>query len=71
MIGELTDSVEAEVDDLLTDGVVTTREAVGGILLLCSELLVKDDLSELGTDLVTALATLNVNDFSHFAVRLN
>ena len=27
--------------------------------------LIGDDLPELGTDLVTALATLNVNDFSH------
>jgi hypothetical protein len=28
--------------------------------------LVRDDFPELGTDLVTALTTLNVNDFSHF-----
>jgi len=27
---------------------------------------VRDDFPELGTDLVTALASLNVNDFSHF-----
>jgi hypothetical protein len=27
--------------------------------------LVRDDFPELGTDLVTALTTLNVNDFSH------
>jgi hypothetical protein len=28
--------------------------------------LVRDHLPELGSDLVTALAGLNVNDFSHF-----
>jgi hypothetical protein len=27
--------------------------------------LVRDDFPELGTDLVTALATLDVNDFTH------
>ena len=27
---------------------------------------VRDDFPELGTDLVTALTSLNVNDFSHF-----
>jgi hypothetical protein len=28
--------------------------------------LVRNDLPELGADLVAALASLNVNDFSHF-----
>ena len=27
--------------------------------------LIRDDLPELGTDLVTALSSLDVNDFSH------
>ena len=31
-----------------------------------NSVLVGDDLPELGTDLVTALTSLNVNDFSHF-----
>jgi hypothetical protein len=35
--------------------------------------LVGDDFPELGTDLVTALTSLNVNDFSHvlFLFKLN
>jgi len=45
LIGELTDSVEAEVDDLLTDGVVTTGEVVGGVLLAGDELLWVEELS--------------------------
>jgi len=32
LVGKLSDSVEAEIDDLLTDGVVTSGEVVGGIL---------------------------------------
>ena len=31
LIGELSDSVEAEINDFLTDGVVTSGEVVGGI----------------------------------------
>jgi len=31
LIGELSDSVEAEIDDLLTDGVMSSGEVVGGI----------------------------------------
>lgn len=38
-IGGLTDSVEDEVDDLLADGVATTGEVVGGVLLAGDELL--------------------------------
>ena len=45
LIGELSDSVEAEVNDLLTDGVVTTGEIVGGILLTRDELLRVEKLS--------------------------
>ena len=45
LIGELTDSVEAEVDDLLTNGVVTTGEVVGGVLLAGDELLWVEELS--------------------------
>jgi hypothetical protein len=45
LIGELTDSVEAEINNLLTDGVVTTGEVVGGILLTGDELLWVEELS--------------------------
>jgi hypothetical protein len=33
--------------------------------------LVRDDFPELGTDLVTALSSLDVNDFSHLCVVFN
>jgi len=33
LIGELSDSVEAEIDDFTTDGVMSSGEVVGGILL--------------------------------------
>jgi len=53
LIGELSDSVEAEVNDLLTDGVVTTGEVVGGVLLAGDELLGVEQLSVgAGTDLI-------------------
>jgi len=45
LIGELTDSVEAEVNNLATNGVVTTGEVVGGILLSGDELLGVEELS--------------------------
>jgi hypothetical protein len=45
LIGELTDAVEAEIDDFLTDGVVTTGEVVGGIFLTRDELLGVEKLS--------------------------
>merc|ERR1711981_1095279 len=45
LIGELSDSVEAEIDDLLTDGVVTSGEVVGGVLLTGDELLGVEELS--------------------------
>jgi hypothetical protein len=53
LIGEFTDSVEAEVNDLLTDGVMSTGEVVGGILLSGDELLGVEQLSVgSGTDLI-------------------
>jgi len=53
LIGELSDSVEAEIDDLLTDGVVTSGEVVSGILLTGDELLGVEELSVgTGTDLI-------------------
>ena len=53
LIGELSDSVEAEVNNLLTDGVVTTGEVVGGILLTRDELLWVEELSVgAGSDLI-------------------
>jgi len=53
LIGELTDSVEAEVDNLTSNGVVTTGEVVGGILLSGDELLGVEQLSVgTGTDLI-------------------
>jgi len=45
LISKLTDSVEAEINNLLTDGVVTTGEVVGGILLTGDELLWVEELS--------------------------
>jgi hypothetical protein len=45
LISELSDSVEAEIDDLLTDGVVTSSEVVSGIFLTGDELLGVEKLS--------------------------
>jgi hypothetical protein len=45
LIGELTDAVEAQVNDLLTDGVVTTGEVVGGVFLTGDELLGVEQLA--------------------------
>jgi len=45
LISELSDSVEAEVNNLLTNGVVTTGEVVGGIFLSGDELLWMEELS--------------------------
>jgi len=45
LIGKLSDSVEAEINNLLTDGVVTTGEVVGGIFLSGDELLGMEQLS--------------------------
>jgi len=53
LISELSDSVEAEVDDFLTNGVVTTGEVVGGIFLTGDELLGVEELSVgAGSDLI-------------------
>jgi len=53
LIGELADSVEAEVDDLTSNGVVATGEVVGGILLSGDELLGVEQLSvSSGADLI-------------------
>ena len=53
LIGELSDSVEAEINNFLTDGVVTTGEVVGGILLTRDELLRVEELSVgAGSDLI-------------------
>jgi len=45
LISELTDSVEAEINNFLTNGVVTTSEVVGSILLTRDELLWVEELS--------------------------
>merc|ERR1719454_1206681 len=45
LIGELSDSVEAEIDDFLTNGVVTSGEVVGGVFLSGDELLWMEELS--------------------------
>lgn len=45
VIGELSDSVEAEIDDFLSDGVVTSSEVVGGIFLTGDELFRVEELS--------------------------
>jgi len=53
LIGELSDSVKAEVDNFLSDGVVTTGEVVGGIFLSGDELLWVEKLSVgSGSDLI-------------------
>jgi len=53
LIGELSDSVEAEIDDLLTDGVVSSGEVVGGVFLSGDELLGVEKLSVgSGSDLI-------------------
>jgi hypothetical protein len=45
LIGKLSNSVEAEINDLLTNGVVTSGEVVGGIFLTGDELLGMEELS--------------------------
>jgi hypothetical protein len=53
LIGELADSVEAEIDDFLTNGVVTTGEVVGGIFLTGDQLLGVEELTVgTGADLI-------------------
>jgi len=45
VVSELSDSVKAEIDDLLTDGVVTSGEVVGGIFLSGDKLFGVEELS--------------------------
>ena len=53
LVSQLSDSVQAQVDDLLSDGVVTTSVVVSGILLSCDQLLGVEQLSVgSGTDLI-------------------
>ena len=53
LIGELSDSVEAEINDLLTDGVMSSGEVVGSIFFTGDELLWMEELSVgSGSDLI-------------------
>ena len=53
VVGQLPDPVEAKVDNLLSDGVVSTGEVVGGIFLSGDELLWVEELSVgSGSDLI-------------------
>ena len=53
LVSELSDSVEAKIDDFLSDGVVTSGEVVGSILLSGDELLGVEELSVgSGSDLI-------------------
>ena len=45
LIGKLSNSVKAEIDNLLTNGVVTSGEVVGGVLFTGDELLWMEELS--------------------------
>lgn len=45
LVGQLTDPVEDEVDDLLADGVVAAGVVVGGVLLASDELLGVEELT--------------------------
>jgi len=53
LVSELSDSVEAEIDDFLTNGVVTSGEVVGGGFLSGDELLGVEEVSVgAGSDLI-------------------
>ena len=53
LISQLSDSVQAQVNNLFSDGVVTTSVVVSGILLSCDQLLGVEQLSVgSGTDLI-------------------
>jgi hypothetical protein len=53
LVSQLSDSVKAQVNDLLSDGVVTTSVVVSGILLSSDQLLRVEQLSVgSGTDLI-------------------
>jgi hypothetical protein len=45
VVGKLADAVQAEVNNLLANGVVATREVVGGILLAADQLLGVEELA--------------------------
>ena len=45
MIGKLSDSVEAEIDDFFTDGVVTSSEVVSGVFFTRDQLFWMEELS--------------------------
>ena len=53
LIGELSDSIEAEIDDLFTDGIMSSGEVVGSIFFTGDELLWMEELSVgSGSDLI-------------------
>ena len=53
LIGKLSDSIEAEIDDFLTNGVMSSGEVVGGIFFTGDELLWMEELSVgSGSDLI-------------------
>ena len=53
LIGELSDSIEAEIDDFFTNGVMSSGEVVGGIFFTGDELLWMEELSVgSGSDLI-------------------
>jgi len=53
LVSQLSDSVQAEINDLLSDGVVTTSVVIGGILLSGDQLFRVEQLSVgSGTDLI-------------------
>jgi hypothetical protein len=54
--------VEVNVDSLELEIGVSVVGSSG-----IDSVFIRDDFPELGTDLVTALTALNVNDFSHFS----
>jgi len=45
LIGELSDSIEAEIDDFFTNGVMSSGEVVGGVFFTGDELLWMEELS--------------------------
>ena len=60
LIGQLSDSVEHQVNDLLTDGVVTSGVVVGGIFFAGDQLLGVEELSVgTGSDLKELVLVLD------------
>jgi hypothetical protein len=45
VIGELSDPIQAEINDLLSDGVVTASEVIGRILLTGDQLFRMEELT--------------------------